>query len=176
MVPSWCTTKSTLLSSGALLPFSWLGQGNGTWGLSRGHPASWAVLLVLSVLCSCQMRDPFPKLTQLPPPQHWLRVSPPFGGSRALAEGWGACCYRGGRWAGAATGLAQPMATEVRRAEFWPAGADHEPAQPEGKCISSTWCFSRKEKNGMSFLSVSIVCASPEGWGPTSCEAHKKGH
>lgn len=37
------------------LGLCWLGQDNGMWGLSRGHSASWAVLLVLSGLCSCQM-------------------------------------------------------------------------------------------------------------------------
>lgn len=43
----------------------------------------------------------------------------PFLSFNVPVEQWGACCHRGGCWAGAATGLAQPMATEeVHRAEF----------------------------------------------------------
>lgn len=55
MVSSGCTSKSTLLFSGALLPFSWLGRGNGTWGLSRGDPVSQAALLVL--VCALPLPD-----------------------------------------------------------------------------------------------------------------------
>jgi len=166
MVSSWCNAKSTLLFSGALLSFSWLGQDNGAWGLSRGHPASSAVLLVLSVLCRCNMGAP--ARADLPLSK---ADTGPLSAGRGLSPFWRVTFPCRGMWCmlpqsrvlGWCSNRASTTTETVHRAESWPSCADHESAQPEGKMHFQHFVLFQEPKIGTSFLSVNIVCASCEG-------------
>lgn len=162
MVSSWCSAKSILLFSGALLLFIWLGQNNGTWGLSRGHTASWAVLLVPSVLCSSQMGAVA---------RTALTLSKAATGPSTMAGGlspfWRVTCPC--REVGCmlprrrVLGWCSPR--PQKKCIGWSSGLQVQTkSQPRvgANAFPALGAFPGRQEVGTSFLSVNVACASPK--------------